>query len=144
MHAYYGCGKKVESSSLERARLKPRRASFSMTYGTAGKPCPFKTPTLTVFPQTLLLRLLQSGVYVNFRSSCHLQLTLPRTKSRHGQLNHMLSISRCDARRCIANITAIEHNLSAWRSRREIDDSLSGHVRSGGSRNPRVLRYFYN
>jgi hypothetical protein len=42
------CGKtsKLAAGALKTRGFKPRRASFSKTYGTAGKPCPFKTPTL--------------------------------------------------------------------------------------------------
>lgn len=39
----------IGGGDLERARLEPRRASFSGTYGTAWKPCPFKTPTRELF-----------------------------------------------------------------------------------------------
>jgi hypothetical protein len=39
----------IGGGNLGKARLEPRRTSFSGTYGTAWKPCPFKTPTRQSF-----------------------------------------------------------------------------------------------
>jgi hypothetical protein len=39
------------TGALKGRGFKPRLTSFSKTYGTAEKPCPFKTPTLGIFPR---------------------------------------------------------------------------------------------
>jgi len=40
-------------NEFSRQHFKLRRTSSSKTYGTAGKPCPFKNPTARVFPQAV-------------------------------------------------------------------------------------------
>jgi hypothetical protein len=44
---------KFASGALKGSGFKPRLTSFSKTYGTAEKPCPFKTPTPGIFPQAV-------------------------------------------------------------------------------------------
>jgi hypothetical protein len=50
-HGVTACGKSLESASevLKGRGFKPRRTRFPKTYGTAGKPCPFKTPNAKSF-----------------------------------------------------------------------------------------------
>jgi hypothetical protein len=44
---------KFASGALKGSGFMPRLTSFSKTYGTAEKPCPFKTPTPGIFPQAV-------------------------------------------------------------------------------------------